>query len=314
VAEPLTIGLMAATAIGAVGAVLDYVVPPKTKDQIRLSMEKRLYAFNYRGPRTFGVAEMEWSLGQVNKLLGQTLFSRRRLIAVVVVLLLSSGLAFAATYPHPIKQFSWATFARLVAPSILMLPLSFSLTVWLSRKVLRIPGGASVVGLFSLLLVHLAILVAWKPVTYGVELAIVQLLSFDKSLYGVFLIVADAIPQLFLPITRAISTGDLTELRQLYYKEWLISENPIWFSSLMDAMTDLAALLANCLRVALSVVFIVMALYVRGARPIVVAFWSAFVRPENLLFTPPASAIAAVVLVMTNWSQIKGVLLRLFTA
>ena len=165
------------------GVVLDWGVGPDTKQRIQTKLEGLLYRFRYTTMRTFGRDEIEFSM-RVFDLFGRRFFSLRRLLFVVSVYV-TLALLFGIVLPidhDPIPEIASAREGMapfLMIGSAILFAFSITFTIWISTLSLRLAGGPTFIGTVVLLIVHLALFIVWRPLTFtalGMALVIVYAL------------------------------------------------------------------------------------------------------------------------------------------
>jgi hypothetical protein len=154
-----------ACGLTTLGVVLDWGVDPQTKRLLQERLEGLLYKFRYTTWRTFGRAEIEFSM-RVFDLFGWRFFSWRRLIVVAAFLVLVGGSLTIVTSLEVHKLSLGAPPVSLVLYAILtgvLLATSISITIWICQMMLRLPGGATIAGSAVAFVLHLLLLAFWRP-------------------------------------------------------------------------------------------------------------------------------------------------------
>ena len=181
-ADSLSVAAVVAGTLTTLGVVLDWGVAPETKKRIQVKLEGLLYRFRYRSWRTFGRDEIEFSM-RVFDSFGR-FFTLKRLI--VVTSMFAGLFALIEVRGHSIAYSSDSNLKDYVAIELalrmLLFSASLSYSAWISRAVLRLPKGDTILGTIVLLILHLLLLIIWplvdlfsKEITIGLLTALLQL-------------------------------------------------------------------------------------------------------------------------------------------
>lgn len=302
--DSLSLAAVVAGGLTAIGLILDWGVSPETKKAIQDELERRLFKFRYTSMRTFGRDEIGFSM-RVFDLFGRRLLSWQRLAAVIVTYALLMLIALLLWQfdekPRGLGLFGWHT-AIVASVNAVFFAFSISLTMWLSNLWLRMPGGATLAGAIALMVTHLVLLFLWRPF---VETMVNEV---TKPLIGIQFTWQGA-SQNFVGMAEAYARNPLPNFENVALLSEAMGE-PKWVVALL--ITDIIApLLANGLRIGLAMVFILGHFYIQYLRPSLIWFWSALIR-SPALFSPPASALAAIILVFDKRNAILGALTRPF--
>jgi hypothetical protein len=326
----VTVGSIIAGGLATIGGALDYLVSPNEKQRIRDRLEPFFYKFRYLSWRTFGREEIEFSISVLERFFGPRLFSTRRwaaaLLMTILAIVIEVSIAAANSGDSIWWKLEWIASDGGPIGLVFMLvgtvtaALSFSLSLFLSKTTLRVPGGATIPGLIVLLVIHVILLILWRPFVAFAEdwvKAIAVLSTIPRSAFR------PPITSWFDYVPLMLSAAWIGI--QNYYKQLIDLGLWNWFvetyfpvDELNTAMGQegnyalfegILALLVNLLRFALSIGFLGIVLYIKMVRPLIIRAWSALIRPDAALFTPPLAAIGAGIAFMERLPSIVRTLM-----
>jgi hypothetical protein len=300
----MTFGAVCAGGLVALGAVLDFLYSAEEKARLRVLLEATLYRFRYVTPRSFGREEMTFAIGLLERVFGSRFWSWRRWIGVSLVSLMAFAYAVLVVWPKLENGYVYSLMMLLI--TTVGTALSVSLSIWLSRFALGVPGGTSLVGILCLLAVHITLFVFWRPIVESAQLVVGGLIhhlglaspkDYPRVLWLDLLELIDA------PLSwgRSPTLGENTEPR-INVNEYLVTA----------ASTSLVSLFAGSLRLLLSAWFVIAVVYVRIVRPLIIRAWTAFIQPDKAFFSIPFGTLAAGIGFFDNFSRIYGAVTRLF--
>jgi hypothetical protein len=300
VAETFTIAnIVSATLVGA-AAVADWGVSDRTKETIRNWLESRQYGFRYTTLGTFGQKEIAFSISVVEKAFGSRLFSWRRLNALIAAYII----CFFVYSLHPKRHGVPPGLVETIsvdAAYMALFALSISLTIWASKLIGKVPGGNTIAATFVLTIFHFLLFVYWRP--------IVEFLPTITNFYaqggagawsGFINSLVHSLDGIWVPLPLALEIQSWSYV--VSYEGWVQENVPQ-----TAVVADLTGVFAYVLRIGLTLTFLIGVLYVSVLRPILIWFWTGLIR-SPALFTPPATAIAAAIYVVSHWSEIISAL------
>jgi hypothetical protein len=296
------------------GVLLDWLVPQNIKQQLQTKLESLLYKFRYTTLRTFGREEIEFSLRILN-LLGRRFLSWQRLAALLTVYAVVAACLWIQLHDSQARIYpgdGWLQLLVHISISVLFFSLSISCTFWLCRLMLTVPFGTTFVGTCVLLLVHLLLLVVWRPIIAEVMVTAAELVR--GRVYFPLVDWEHVWDDLSDLLSGGHSLADHISTIYLGHVHILASASASTSASqifVVGAADDAVALLANGLRLTLAFIFILGFGYTRLLRRALIWFWSALVR-SNALFSPPLSAAAAMIILIERRDAIFSALARPF--
>lgn len=173
----------------AFGRFIDFLLSTTERKKLRDILETWWYRLADARWRTLGRNEAVAALRIWDQVVGECLLSLKRLIASIVVVLISALLSgrfvswFSLQTNERVYTIDWSLahddsgtpdshFRAVIFPNetlelALLIPIvavSFSLTRLLSRLVLRVPDRFASVSFFVLLGMHIALFLVWRPV------------------------------------------------------------------------------------------------------------------------------------------------------
>jgi hypothetical protein len=317
VAETLDLVAIIAGGLTTLGVVLDWGVTPETKQRIQTRLEGLLYRFRYTTPRTFGRDEIEFSM-RVLHLFGERFFSWRRLVFVVLTYATICAAILLLEHVQRLQVYGFQlriAEAFILTFSAIAFSLSISYTLWLCHLMLRIPYGSSFLGTIVLLMLHLFLLIAWRAILRFITNTLYTWLLDGPDLDSAFFVLGVDIGDYERMFAHGLWDGVRSAffslyLGSLYALTGKLTPGLLPFSFLYAAESA-AALFANAFRISLALIFVSGFFYVRTVRPVLIWFWSALTR-SPVLFSPPLSALAAIILAVDRREAIIGALTRPF--
>jgi hypothetical protein len=265
----------------------------------------------------------------MERLIGPRLFSVHRWLFVLalayVVYLVSYFIAsqrfnnemeLSALVPRPQywtvseDELGWLFQVVLIVSTAL----SFSFSLCLSKVALRIPWGTTFFGLLSLFILHIVLLLLWRPMVVAIQqlandilnntwLSIAHSSGHDTPSVSYWRSAWESILSAWKSI---LDVGDQSE-PDLWRWYSLLEEPPFFRNSVgavLNFYTGFLGLFANLFRLVLTAGFLVCIAYVKAARPFIIRVWSAIVRPEAALFAPPLIALGALVVFIEQFPSI----------
>lgn len=305
-----------AVGLTTLGVVLDWGVAPETKQRLQTKLEGLLYRFRYATWRKFGADEIAFSL-RILDLFGRRFFSWRRL-AVVVTLYATLAVALFLAVGPDTRGATILGDCVEISTSAVLFSISISYTLWLSRFVLRLPLGDTFIGTLLLLIWHIAILAAWRPlVEVLVAIPAMAVLGSLDPLEWLQVIVYR-----YKRYTSGLADVGLWELINIVFRVHIRTVllafdppraylGPIIDFHLVIAVDEIASLLVNIFRIVLVLLFVFGFVWAKALRPILIWFWSGLIQ-SKAVFSPPLSALAAIIVAVDNRDAIIGALSRPF--
>jgi hypothetical protein len=312
-ADLLTVGTISATALTALGGTLDYLVGPDEKQKIRDWLEPRLYKFSYVTRRNFGCKEIKAAISTFERFAGARFLSIRRWICALTIIA-STAIFSALTKSNTFSSFahalavlfqSWNPVDGIIEVLIYSVSIaaSFSLTLFLSRVAIRVRGGTTLFGIVCLLLVHLALPFVWLP--------FVKAIQFFASFGMRTIVEGDHGWRFIILISWSRIDEGIGFVLEALKGKYSISDFISDFCDLYcggDLLFAVLTLGPNFLRPAFTAWFLVMLVYLKVFRPLIIRFLSALIRPEAALFTPPLFGLGSLILLIDQFPAVLSVL------
>jgi hypothetical protein len=194
----------AAAKIGAataVGRFIDWLLSKSEKRRLQDRLETWWYWFDDVRWRTLGQAEATAAIHVWDRIVGKRLFSIRRLISTLVLVAVCEFVSGDWSFLYLSDDLQEQPFLGLrdhsrwnLVISLLLVPLSFSFTRFLSTLATRTPKKLLPAGFFVLLTANVALFFLWRPalslITFNVSTLLAGWPNPDVALQSLHFLVA----------------------------------------------------------------------------------------------------------------------------